>query len=92
MKYSYGWEKMHAAVLSLIGPESMHVRLKNAYSCINHYNLKPEHFPEDMRPDFISLKEKISNHLSGQASDHEAHECAKMIVEMYAGVWWRRCK
>ncbi len=96
MKYSYGWEKMHAAVLTLIGPESMRDRLEGAYMHFSISRLKPEQLPEDIRPDFTRLMERISGTPAGPVGrlheavnnmpEDEVHAHAKLIFSMYDSV------
>lgn len=86
MEYSYAWEKMHGAVLALIGPESMRERLKTALSWMSTYSLKPEHFPDDLREDFIGLKERVGKQLAEQNDDYEFSKLAKEIFTLFNGI------
>jgi len=92
MQYSYAWEKLHAAVFSLIGPESLHKRLEAAYMHFVISRIEPSQLPEDIRADFSSLKNKLRQKGIGikamvnGMSESEAYDNAKAILSMYDSV------
>jgi hypothetical protein len=94
----YIHEKLHVALLSLVGPERIQDRLYNAYIS-SLIRLQPDDFPDslweevDPREDFIGLKEAMrsgkpvddegtARAATNAMSDEEAKEWAETIVSI----------
>lgn len=97
MPYSYGWEKLHTAVLTLSGVGSQAKRLTDAF-VFSLGQIKPEeHLPEHLRSEFItlieSLTEKVAVADEGNAEatifamdDVELNQSIEKIIGLYDSV------
>jgi len=85
----YAKEKFYEALLALVGSSTLEERL--TYAAINLLMLQEKQVPEDMRADFVALrnaltKEPLSTatgYVPRRVSQEEARELAHKIVSMY---------
>jgi hypothetical protein len=95
MKDYYAWEKFSGAVRGMVtGTTTIQQRLGNAY-VFHLVHVDPKKLPEDIRADFIQMKERLKTVVAPVAgdgsiqatvsnlSDEEASEIASHIVDMF---------
>ena len=62
-EYSYGWQKLHGAVISLVGPGDQRKRLVNALTVCSILKAKSHehHLPEDIQIEFNKFFKKMTS-------------------------------
>lgn len=87
--YYYAKEKLWQAIGCLVDDGSLAKRLQNSHMFI--VRLMPVHFPDNLLPDFLTVKEitaRATSHAQGVSdakslSSEEMVEAANMILSLY---------
>jgi len=82
MSSDYAWEKLHSAVLGLVGLGSLQERLSNV-SSYSFLTLRSEDFPENLQSRFNNVVETLEGDRAMSLSDVKAQEVAEEIVSIY---------
>ena len=81
MSHMYGMEKLHMAVLNLVGPGSMQSRLKNAInSHLLHISVGTD-IPEELGEEYYEIINSLTK--NEDPSEIDAEHCAQKIVGLH---------
>jgi hypothetical protein len=97
MSYSYGWEKLHVAVINLVGRDPLKKRVIDAVLAVHTLRSGGPHLPADTQDEFDELMERMTavepvgdegsvEATANTLSIEELEEVAESIVSMYDDV------
>lgn len=61
-RYSYTWEKLHAAILSLVSEDEQWERIRGAYMSIKIARLEKEKFPPHLHDEYDKLMDILEKY------------------------------
>jgi len=81
MSYIYGMEKLHMAIMNLVGPGSMQSRLKNAInSHLLHISVGTD-IPKELGKEYFEIINSLTKNEA--PSEIDAEHCAQKIVGLH---------
>lgn len=85
MSHRYGMEKLHLAVLNLVGPGSMQSRLKNAMNSHFLHISADTDIPEELVEQYYEIINSPANNEA--QSEIDAEHCAQKIVGLHEKIF-----